>query len=107
MMDRATDAAPSLAASATLGEVYLSVKGMDTQIYMNKWSGSWQGWTALASGWTNESPSIAVTDDVLQVVVKGSDGFSLWHCNVDLNTSVQSSWQALSGSSPSAPTITS
>jgi len=103
----ATDAAPYLAASSTLTAVYLSVKGLDGRIYLNEWSGSWQGWTALASGWTNESPSIAVTDDVLQVVVKGSDGFSLWHCNVDLNTSVQSSWQALSGSSPSAPTITS
>jgi hypothetical protein len=83
------------------------VKGMDSRIYVNTWSGSWQGWTGLASGWTNESPAVAVTDDVLQFVVKGFDGASLWHCSVDLDSSVQSSWALLTGSSPSAAIITS
>jgi hypothetical protein len=39
--------------------------------------------------------------------VKGFDGASLWHCSVDLDSSVQSSWALLTGSSPSAPTISS
>jgi len=107
MVDGATDATPTLAASATRGEVYLSVKGMDSMIYVNTWTSSWQGWSALASGWTNESPAITVTDDVLQFVVKGFDGSSLWHCSVNLDSSVQSSWALLTGSSPSAPTISS
>jgi hypothetical protein len=107
MIAGSTDAAPSLTASSTLNTVYLCVKGLNEAIYLNEWSSSWQGWTPLATGSTGESPTIAVTDDVLQVVVKGTDGASLWHCNVDLNTDVQSGWQMLSGFSPSAPTITS
>jgi len=107
MVSGATDETPMLAASETRGEVYLCVKGMDSQIYVNTWTSSWQGWTALASGWTNESPAVAVTDDVLQVVVKGFDGSSLWHCSVDLDSSVQSSWALITGSSPSAAIITS
>jgi hypothetical protein len=107
MVGGATDATPTLAASATRGEMYLSVKGMDSRIYVNTWTSSWQGWTGLASGWTNESPAITVTDDVLQFVVKGFDGASLWHCSVDLDSSVQSSWTLITGSSPSAPTISS
>jgi hypothetical protein len=107
MIAGSTDAAPSLTASSTLNAVYLGVKGLNGAIYLNEWSGSWQGWTPLATGSTGESPTIAVTNDVLQVVVKGLDGASLWHCNVNLNTDVQSSWQALSGFSPSAPTMAS
>ena len=107
MIAGATDAAPTLTSSSTSDEVYLSVKGLTNMIYVNEWAGSWQGWTALASGSTNESPAIAVTGDTLQVVVKGSDNISLWHCNVDLNTSVQSAWTSITGASPSAPTISS
>jgi hypothetical protein len=107
MIAGSTDAAPSLTASSTLNAVYLGVKGLNGAIYLNEWSGSWQGWTPLATGSTGESPTIAVTNDVLQVVVKGLDGASVWHCNMNLNTDVQSSWQALSGFSPSAPTMAS
>ena len=91
-----TDAAPVLSASKTSNELYLSVKGMNSRIYMNHWTGSWQGWNMLASGWTNESPAIALVDDALHFVVKGQNGLDLWHCSVDLDTSSQSSWVKLS-----------
>ena len=102
-----TDAAPVLSASKTSNELYLSVKGMNSRIYMNHWTGSWQGWNMLSSGWTNESPAIALVDDALHFVVKGQNGLDLWHCSVDLDTSSQSSWVKLSGSSPSAPVLVS
>ena len=66
-----------------------------------------RGWSMLASGWTNQGPAMTVIDDAVHVVVKDQNGLNLWYCSVDLNTSAQSSWLKISGTSPSVPTIIS
>ncbi len=103
-----SDAAPTLAACPDLNAAYLCVKGQDNHIYINKWTGGvWQGWSALSSGSTIDTPAAAATDETLQIVVRGSDGNSLWHCSLDLNTQAQSAWSNIGGSTPSTPTLTS
>jgi parallel beta-helix repeat protein len=101
-----TDAAPSLAASSSRNTAYLSVKGTNGVLYLNKWTGTWQGWTAM-TGATNDSPALAVTGDLLQVVVRELGADRIWHCNVDLNTDIQSVYECITGLTPTAPTINS
>jgi hypothetical protein len=102
----ATPSAPSLTESATFGTLYLSVRGTDNTIYINKWTGAnWQGWTALSSGATGDGPAAAVANDILHIVVRGMDGSNLWHYYIDLNTNAESGWAAISGSTPSAPSL--
>jgi len=104
----ATASAPTLTASATFNTLYLSVRGLDDLIFINEWSSSvWQGWTALPTGATSDSPALTVANDTLVIVVRGMDGNSLWHCYVDLNTHIQSGWTLISGSTISAPTLSS
>jgi len=102
----ATASAPTLTASSTFSTLYLSVRGLSDEIYINKWTGgNWQGWTAISSGATGDSPAVAVVNDILHIVVRGLDGSSLWHYYIDLNTNAESGWAAISGSTPSAPTL--
>jgi hypothetical protein len=102
-----TTSRPALAASESSGELYLVVRGMDNWIYYNTWGGVvWSGWTALPSGATSEGPSAVVVNNELNVVVRGSDGPTLWSGCVDLDTSGFSGWSFVTGSTDSAPTLT-
>ena len=104
----------SVASSPTLadwksGNGYcLVIRGMDNRIYINKYIGfAWQGWTALQQDSTSGSAAAAVIGDKLHMVVVGMDGTTLWHSNLDLNSTSFSGWAPLAGSTPSPPTLTS
>ncbi len=102
-----SDVAPTLATCADLDSIYLCVKGEDGLIYINKWTaGTWQGWNALSSGSTMDTPAAVAINETLQILVRGSDGYSLWHCSVDLSTQLQTAWTIIDGSTTTAPTLT-
>ena len=104
----ATPSAPTLAASETLGSLYLSVRGMSDVIWTNKWNGAvWEGWTALPDGATIDSPTVAVVNGELHIVVRDITGDALWHYYIDLLTEANSGWIRMDGWTPSAPTLAS
>jgi hypothetical protein len=82
------------------------VRGADDGIYYCEYEdSSWGSWTNL-QGLTTRSPCATVSADELHVVVCGYDEVTLWHGKVDLDTEVFDGWEWISGSSPSAPTLT-
>jgi hypothetical protein len=88
----------------------LVVRGEDDSIWYriyNSTSASWNDWNSLPTGTTIDSPAAAVVSNTLYVVVRGMDGASLWFSSVNLTSSSFSGWTQLSGSTPSAPTLTS
>jgi hypothetical protein len=102
----ATPSAPTLAASETLGRLYLSVRGMSDVIWTNTWNGAtWEGWNALLNGATCDSPAVAVVNGELHVVVRGITGNALWHYYINLSTDAHSGWIAMDGYTPSASTL--
>jgi hypothetical protein len=104
----ATPSAPTLAASETLGSLYLSVRGMSDVIWINTWNGSaWEGWNALPNGATCDSPAIAVVNGELHFVVRSINGDALWHYYIDLDTNAHSGWILIDGWTSSAPTLCS
>jgi hypothetical protein len=108
LIDGATQSPPTLSSSETRSEVCLVVRGLNNIIYHNTWSDTgWAGWTALPTGATTDGPAAIVIDDSLQVVVRGMDGYTLWHGTLNLTTDDFSGWTLLSGATPSKPTLTS
>ena len=102
----ATPSAPALAASQTSGNLSLTVRGMSDVIWVNNWSSeAWQGWNALPSGATCDSPAATVVSGELHIVVRSMTGDALWHYYIDLDPSVPSGWIAMDGYTPSAPTL--
>ena len=98
----------SALAPAPDGKLYLVVRGGNNRIYYNVYSnGSWLGWKALPSGSTIDAPAAAVLGNALHIVVRGSDGASIWHSWIDPSTGEFSGWRRLPGSTPSAPYMTS
>jgi hypothetical protein len=86
--------------------VALVVRGMDNGIYYNildEKSLKWSGWKRLPTGSTIDAPAAAIIDLGLQIVVRGSDGKTLWHSYLDRYDWTFSGWTKLPGSTPSAP----
>jgi hypothetical protein len=109
LLSGATPSKPVLACSGS-DNLCLVVRGMDNAIYYRSYTGStdsWGGWSAVPIGATNDGPGATVMGNELCAVVRGSDGNTLWCADVDLGTSSFSGWTLLSGSTPSAPTLTS
>jgi LmbE family N-acetylglucosaminyl deacetylase len=107
LLSGASPSAPTLASNST--HLSLVVRGGDNRIYYrfcNAASHSWGSWSVLPSGSTGDKPAAAFTGDRLQFVVRGSTGGKLYHCNVNLASAAFSGWSLLSGSTPSAPTLT-
>lgn len=103
-----TPSAPTLSANSTT--LCIAVRGQNNLIYYRFYdiaTLTWNGWSALPTGSTIDSPAITLLNDKLQVIVRGLDGNSLWHGSIDLATSAFSGWAQLSGSTPSKPTLTS
>ena len=104
----ATLSAPTLATSQTSNKLYLTVRGFNNFTYYNTWNGTgWEGWTVLPSGVTSDSAAATIIGDELHVVVRGTDGYSLWHYHINLSTSDHAGWTRISGATTSAPTLTS
>jgi hypothetical protein len=107
-----TPSRPTLTACGLLNELCLTVQGTDNAIYCNAWNGAgWSGWTCLRTGFPVSSPGATVVGEQLQLTVRnteaGEDLDTLWLGTFDLTTEAFSGWAWLSGSTPSAPTLTS
>jgi hypothetical protein len=102
LISGATPSKPVLACSSS-DSLCLVVRGMDNAIYYRNYTGSsdsWGGWSAVPTGATNDGPAATMPSDKLYIVVRGLDGSSLWFWD-------GTSWDLLSGSTPSPPTLTS
>ena len=107
-MPGSVTSSPTLTAWQNGNGYCLVVRGTDNSIYINKYVGSaWQGWSALSSGSTTESPAATVLGNKLYIVVVGMDHVTLWTSNKDLNTNAFSGWSWISGTTPSKPLLTS
>ena len=92
------------------GKLVLVVRGMDNRIYYNVFdeaTSKWSGWRRLPTGSTLDAPAAAIANGKLHIVVRGSDGRSIWYANLDLQNWRFSGWRQLPGSTPSAPSMTS
>jgi len=103
----ATGSKPALTASEDLYKLYLAVRGLDNGIYYREYDGlmdSWVNWNSLP-GTTIDGPAIMLSGSSLHLVVRGSDGNTIWHGYLSDFTSAGSftGWTAISGSTPSAP----
>ena len=104
----ATESKPMLVWCGLRSEMLLVVRGLDNVVYYSVWNGiGWEGWTGLPSGATCDGPVATAIGDTLHIIVRGMDGYSLWHCHIDLTTSTQSGWTALGGATQSTSTLTS
>jgi hypothetical protein len=87
----------------------LVVRGANNLIYhriFNSACSLWNEWLELP-GSTTDSPAAAVCGDELHLVVRGSDGITLWHSYINLKSGDFSGWAWISGTTPSKPTLTS
>jgi hypothetical protein len=101
-----TDVTPRLANHETQNRIYLVVKGLDSRIWINIWDGTtWQGWNALATGFTTRSPAATVVNGELHIVVRSGLDDAIWQYRINLTSSVESGWTEVGGLTPSAPTL--
>lgn len=105
MVSGFTDAEPSLATDGS--KLYLSVKGLDSRIYVKTWDGLWNGWETVPSGSTPSSPAVAVwfVNGYPYIIVRGHDDNIYYTCRTGTNT--YTSWGNLGGTTPTAPSTTS
>ena len=88
---------------------YLVVRGGNNRIYYRLYNttlDAWDSWNVLP-GSTVDSPAAVVCNNELHIVVRGSDGSTLWHGYVSLIDDTFHGWTRLSGWTPSAPALTS
>lgn len=84
----ATESKPTLTAYESHNVAILVVWGLNNRIYRNLWSGSgWAGWVGLPTGSTCNRVGTTAISKTLHVVVRGMDGYTIWHGNADLTTS--------------------
>jgi len=95
------DAEPSLATDGS--RLYLAVKGLDSRIYVNIWSGSWSGWERIPTGSTKSGPAAAIrlVGGHLYVIVRGSDNRIYYTYRTRPNT--YAPWSILGDATFSAP----
>jgi hypothetical protein len=89
--------------------MYLVIRDVSNRInyrFYNLTTSTWGSWNLLPSGSTSESPAAAIINNELHIVVKGSTNNALYDSFVSLNNGTFSGWAVLSGSTPSAPTLT-
>ena len=102
----ATQSAPTLVNYDS--KLVLVVRGLDNSIYHRLYdcvSGVWEGWSVVPNGSTIDGPAAAVLEGVLHIVVRGADGYSVWHSSVNMTTSDFSGWELIGGATESKPTL--
>ncbi len=107
LLNGATPSAPTLITNGTT--LCLVVRGETDIIWYRRYNINtqvWNDWTAIYEGATMDRPAATFTKSELQLVVRGLNGDQIWHGNVSLADSAFSGWTLLSGSTPSAPTLT-
>ena len=105
-----TPSKPVLTADQTANTLYLAVRGNDNKIYWKSYSGAqdtWASWNVVSTGTTGDAPAATVMGSKLRFVIRSMAGTTLNTGYVNLATSTFSGWTQLSGSTPSAPTLTS
>lgn len=102
----ATPSKPTLTASQGTGKLHLAVRGLDNGTWFREYASSWGSWVGVPTGASCDGPAAAVVENKLHFVVRGMDGNTLWHGYVDLSTDTFTGWDPLSGSTPSALTLT-
>lgn len=88
----------------------LIVRGMDNTTYYNSYAGStdsWADWNAVPTGTTIDAPAATIMGNTLWIVVRGSDGNTLWIGEINLEANSFLGWSLISGATSSAPTLTS
>ena len=104
----ATPSKPTLVYWEIMQRLILVVRGTDNHIYLcsyNILSDTWSGWSSTIPGSTNDSPAAAVDGDYLHLVVRGMDD-NLYYMKFSLNLPIMPGWTWISGTTPSAPTLT-
>ena len=89
---------------------YLVVRGLENQIWYREYdvaSTTWGEWSALPSGMAYDSVATTVCNGKLYMTTQAMDGMSLWFSWVDLTDNNFSGWTAISGLTPSPPTLVS
>jgi hypothetical protein len=107
LLSGSTPSAPTLTSNGTT--LTLVVRGEENLIYYRFYdiaSQTWTDWGYVPLGATCDSPAAAVLANQLHIVVRGMDGYSIWHCSLNLSTSVFSGWELVGGATPSRPTLT-
>jgi hypothetical protein len=98
-----TPSRPTITVDTNNSKLYIVVRGMDNGIYYRELSSS--SWVKLP-GSTIDAPSAVVLNGKLHIVVRGSDGTSIYHGQLDLLSGKWLGWIKLTGSTPSAPSLT-
>jgi hypothetical protein len=109
-LSSSTPMRPALAADPAANKLYLAVRGGGSQVYWRSYDATadtWAAWNKVPTGTTSDAPAATAVDNKLHIVVRGMSGITLWHGNVDLTSNAFSGWTLLSGSTSSAPTLTS
>jgi len=96
-----TDSEPSLTTDGS--KLYLVVRGLNSRVYVNTWSGSWIGWECVPTGSTPSGPASAFRQN-LYIFVRGMDDRIYYAYRIGANS--YSSWKLLGGSSQSSPAAT-
>jgi len=69
--------------------------------------GPWGSWNVIPTGTTIDSPAAAMLGNNLTIVVRGTDGSSLWQTTIrTTDNSVIQGWTLISGATPSKPVLT-
>jgi hypothetical protein len=87
---------------------YLVVRGLNNRIYYRIYNASissWEDWYVVPDGATLDSPAAALYSGKLYIVVRSTDGHSLWFSWINVSDYSFSGWTKLSGSTESAPTL--
>jgi hypothetical protein len=110
-LDGSTMSAPTLVSNGN--DLCLVVRGLDNRIYYRLYSWDdrggvydWNEWSVIPGGLTADSPAAAMIGNQLHVVVRGTDGTSLWwEVTRVTDNAVITSWKLISGSTPSKPCL--
>jgi uncharacterized repeat protein (TIGR02543 family) len=103
-LEGSTPSSPVLTSNGSM--LCLVVQGEDNLIYYRCYSeGAWGDWQVLPEGSTIDSPSAALLGDELHVVVRGMDGFSMWHKIIKPGGEVVQEWTWIPGVSASPPVL--
>ena len=102
---------PSATTLVSSGDkLFLVVRGLESQVWYREYdcsSETWSDWIQLPSGAAYDSIGAAASNGKLYLTVQAMDGLSLWFSWVDLADNSFSGWTAISGLTPSPPTLTS
>ncbi len=100
--------APTLASDGT--KVYLVTRGTNNQVYYRSYNPATKIWNAFVSlgGAIRDSPGATAVSGQLIIAVRGFSSDAIWSRKVNLSLEIPiGDWSLITGTTPSAPTLTS